>query len=82
MIKNLEDVRLTTKHIISSYGQKVSVELRGRVIDTTTTVSATARNRKSKTVIVITFGDMVSADLWLDRLFLYDPEKIVKLRHS
>mgnify|MGYP001626409416 CR=1 FL=1 len=82
MIKNLEDVRLTTKHIISSYGQKVSVELRGRIIDTTTTVSATARNRKSKTVIVITFGDMVSADLWLDRLFLYDPEKIVKLRHS
>ncbi len=82
MIKNLENVKLITKHIIYSYGQQVSVEMRGRIIDRTTTVSAIAKNKKKKTIIELTLGDMVSADLWVDKLFLYDPERIIKLKHS
>lgn len=82
MIEEIEDVKLITEHTIHSDGQQVIIQVRGRIIDKTTTVSARARNKKEKKILKIVFGDMVSAMVLLDRLFLYDPEKIVRLRHS
>ena len=82
MIEALENVKLITEHTINSGGVQISIQVRGRIIDKTVTVLGVARNKKDKKILKVTFGDMVSSMLLLDKLLFYNPERIVKLKHS